>query len=64
MRLAIKYDDADEYEEQGEMTGDGLRTYMIPVLPHRCDHCIIKLEGMGDMRIFSIGRTYTDGSDG
>lgn len=64
LRLSLQYDSSGEWEEQGEVEGDGLRTYLLPVLPRRCDHLQMKLEGRGGMVLYSIGRVYEDGSDG
>jgi len=34
----------------------------IPIIPRRCDHMQLKLRGKGQMKIFSIARTYRGGS--
>jgi hypothetical protein len=47
------------------MEGHGkTQTYMIPVIPRRCDHMRIRLTGEGDMQLYSIARLLGLGGDG
>ena len=61
--LWIRYDDR-EWEKMGEIRGHSMKTFLLPVVPKRCDHLQFKLNGRGDMRIYSIGRHLEVGSDG
>lgn len=63
-RLWIQYDSDGVWHEQGELQASTLSTVMVPVIPHRCDHCKIKLTGIGHARIFSIARVLEIGGDG
>lgn len=64
VNLLISYDDSDEWENQGTMKGNGLQSYNVPVIPHRCDHFNIKVKGIGEAKIFSIGKMiYTGGNN-
>ena len=64
VRMWIQYDSDGEWHYQGEMEGKATQTFMIPVIPCRCDHCQLKLEGRGDVRIFGIARLLETGGDG
>lgn len=64
VRLFIQYDSDGEWHFEGEMVGKATQTFMLPVVPRRCDHCQLRLDGVGDVRIFSIARLLEDGSDG
>lgn len=64
VRMFIQYDSDGVWHKEGQMMGKQTRTFMIPVIPRRCDHCQLKLEGTGDVRIFSVGRQYEQGGDG
>ena len=64
VRMYIQYDGDGEWHYEGQMVGRSTRTFMLPVVPRRCDHCQLKLEGEGAVRIFSIGRQYEAGGDG
>jgi len=60
----IQYDSDGVWHEEGELQASTLSTVMIPVIPRRCDHCKIKLTGLGHVRIFSIARVLEIGGDG
>lgn len=63
MRLFLRYD-SGEWEPAGELVGRGLSSYVIPVIPRRCDHLEFRLEGSGEFQLFSITRVIEQGSDG
>ena len=64
MRMWLEYDSDGEWHDEGEITGRSLTTFMIPVVPRRCDHCRLKLTGHGRVEIYSIARIYEAGGDG
>lgn len=63
IRVFIEYDSSGRWEKQGEIISDRLRTVTLPIRPRRCDHLRIRVEGRGDMKIFSIARILEIGSD-
>ena len=62
VKLEIKYMDGD-WEKVGEITGDKLDSYLLPVIPRRCDHLRFRISGRGDTRIYSIARQLEVASD-
>ena len=64
MRLWIKYDDDALYELMGERRGHDMRTFVLPVIPKRCDHCRFKITGHGNAVIYDISRIMEVGGDG
>jgi len=64
MKLWIKYDENPLYELMETRTGSEMRTFVLPVIPKRCDHLRIKITGHGDMRIFDVSRIMEVGGDG
>lgn len=64
MRLWIKYDDNALYELMGERRGHDMRTFVLPVIPKRCDHCRFKVTGHGTVRIYDLSRVMEVGGDG
>ena len=64
MRLWIKYDDNPLYELLGERHGSELRTFVLPVIPKRCDHLRFKITGKGEMKVYDISRVMEVGGDG
>ena len=63
VRLWIKYDDK-LYEFLGERRGLDLRTFVLPVIPKRCDHIRFKLTGHGGAKVYDISRIMEVGGDG
>lgn len=55
--------DGGEYQCEGEFYGSKLQSYDIPIKPKRCDYMRIKLEGEGNVEIYSIAKTITQGSN-
>lgn len=61
--LDIQYDDGD-WERMGEIKGTKMDSYLIPVVPKRCDHLRFRVTGKGKMRIYSISRKIEEGGEG
>ena len=62
-RLWIDYDSSGQWEDQGEVTGAGVGSFVLPVIPRRCDHFRVKLTGEGDVKIYSMAKFMERGSD-
>ena len=63
-QLEIQYDSSGKWEKMPEIRGRRLRSFVIPVIPRRCDHLRFRLTGKGTMRIYSISRIMEVGADG
>ena len=63
MKLYMQYN-GGEWEYMGQRTGTGLGTFVLPVIPKRCDHVRYRLEGTGGMRLYNISRIMEVGGDG
>ena len=62
--MEIMYDSDGEWRKQGEISGTRMRTFVLPVIPRRCDHLRMRIRGTGEFRIYSISRYLEVGSDG
>ena len=62
-RLYIQYNDG-AWEDMGEIRGNRMRSFVLPVIPRRCDHLRFRIEGKGEIRIYSISRVMEVGADG
>ena len=58
-----EYDSSGEWEHLFTMMGKELRSFAVPVRPKRCDHMRLKIIGIGDAKIYSICKTFEQGSD-
>lgn len=63
MMMEIQYDSSGKWEKMGEMRSKKLQTFMLPVIPRRCDHCQVRISGTGDVRVYSIARVYEEGGN-
>ena len=59
----MQYDSSGEWEHKFNMSGQGTRSFTIPVIPRRCDHFKYKVVGHGDAKIHSLTKTIEQGSD-
>ena len=63
LSMYIKYNSFGAWEHKGTLQGKTLQSFTIPIIPRRCDHFKIRLEGIGDVKILSISKTLEIGSD-
>lgn len=61
--MFIEYDSDGVWNHCGHMNGVGTNTFMLPVRPKRCDHFRFRIEGTGDVRVYSISKIFEAGSD-
>ena len=61
--VSIQYDSSGEWDNVCSLTGHNLRTFTLPIRPKRCDHFRLRIEGVGDVKIFSITKITEQGSD-
>ena len=59
----IQYDSDGVWHRRGEMNSKGIKTHLIPIVPVRCDHMKIKIEGRGDVKLISLSRILEEGGD-
>jgi hypothetical protein len=63
IHIYAQYDSTGSWEELGHIYGTSLNSFTVPVRPRRCDHLRLRIEGCGKGMIFSITKTYSQGSD-
>ena len=61
--IYVQYDSDGVWIKKGDMQSKGIRTFLIPIVPRRCDHMKIKFEGTGDVKIYSIAKMLEEGGD-
>ena len=61
--ISIQYDSSGVWEKVCSMTGHNLRTFTLPIRPKRCDHFKLLIEGVGNVKIYSLTKTTEEGSD-
>lgn len=62
--VLVSYDDEESWHHAGHVQGDGsLTTHQVVIFPRRCDHLRLRLEGHGQVEIYTLTRIYEQGSD-
>ena len=63
VNLYMQYNGGD-WELAGQRSGENLKTFVLPIVPKRCDHVRFRLEGQGNVTIYDISRIMEVGGDG
>lgn len=63
VRVFVEYDSSGNWQQLFAMNGTKLDSFAVPITPRRCDHFRIRIEGVGQAKIYSIQRNYELGSD-
>ncbi len=65
VNVLIQYDNDGTWHSAGSFTATAEKkdTFILPVIPRRCDTLQIKLAGTGDIKIYSFSRVLETGSD-
>ena len=64
MKVEIQYDSNGKWMHMGTIRSHKLRTFLLPIIPRRCDHCQLRISGTGKINIYSVAREYESGGDG
>lgn len=57
IKVSIQYDSVGSFEQVLFYEGVNLQTVTLPIIPRRCDHMRLRLEGEGNVRIYALTRT-------
>ena len=61
--VAIQYDSSGVWKHLFMLRAASLKSFTIPIRPVRCDHFKLRIEGKGNITIFSMTKTIEEGSD-
>ncbi len=64
MKVEMQYDSSGKWVHMGTMKSPRLQTFLLPIIPRRCDHCQLRISGTGTINIYSVAREYENGGDG
>ena len=59
----IQYDSVGTWEHIASVRGSRTRSLSVSIRPRRCDHFRLRIEGDGGMKLYSITKTLSEGSD-
>lgn len=60
--LEVQFDSDGVWRPLHELASPSKRSFLLPILPRRCDHYRIRLSGEGGCRVFGLTREYYRGS--
>lgn len=63
LTVYAQYDTQPEWVSLGSIQGTGLQSFSLPLRLRRCDHLRLRLEGEGDVKLYSITKTIQEGSE-
>ena len=63
IRIFVEYNSSGKWEQVFANDGSTLNSYYVPIKPKRCDHFRIKIEGKGNVKLYSLSKVIEYGSD-
>ena len=61
--VKIMYDSDSHWHTVKTLASSGKDSYYLPVIPRRCDHLRLRIEGIGDWKLYSLTRECYIGSE-
>ena len=62
LEVKINYDSSESWQTVSILEGSKRKSFYLPLIPRRCDHFSLKLEGKGKWRLYSLTKEYHYGS--
>ncbi len=59
----VKFDSEEEWRKVSTVQAPKKRSFVLPIIPRRCDHWRIRIEGEGQWILYSLSREFYHGSD-
>lgn len=63
VRMYVQYGFEDTWSRIFETTSTSLRSFSVPIRPKRCDFMRLRIEGIGDAKIYALTKTMRNGSE-
>ena len=63
IQIFAMYDSDGNWESKGEISTTVKNSFIVPIIPKRCDHMRLRIAGKGDAKIYSISKISEQGSD-
>lgn len=63
LTVYAQYDTEPEWVALGSIQGTGLQSFSLPLRLRRCDSLRLRLEGTGDVKLYSITKTIYEGGE-
>ena len=63
IQIFAMYDSDGNWESKGKISTTVKNSFIVPIIPKRCDHMRLRIAGKGDAKIYSISKISEQGSD-
>lgn len=63
VRISVQYDSMGTFKQLMAVEADRMKVVTLPILPVRCDHLRLRLEGVGGCRLFSLTKVFETSED-
>jgi hypothetical protein len=63
VEVLLRFDSGEAWEQVATLKANRKRSYYLPILPRREDHMRVRLEGVGQWRLYSLTREIYYGSE-
>lgn len=63
LTVYLQFDSEEEWRKVSTIHAEKKRSFILPIIPRRCDHWRIRLEGKGQWILYSLSREFYHGSD-
>lgn len=63
IRIMVQYNSSGYWKQIGATDAASVKTVTMPVLPARCDHMRLRLEGVGGCKVYSVTKTLQAGAE-
>lgn len=63
VRIMVQYNSSGYWKQIGATEAASVKTVTMPVVPARCDHMRLRLEGVGGCKVYSITKTLQAGAE-
>ena len=63
VRVSVEYDSSGYWKQIGAREAVSVKTVTMPILPMRCDHMRLRLEGVGGCKVYSITKSLQAGAE-
>lgn len=63
VKIYGQYDSRGPWEQLCRLHGTTMRSFTVPIRPKRCDHMMLRIEGVGEAKVYSVTENIEQGSD-
>lgn len=63
LQVSLQFDSDGVWRRAAVLTAGKKRSLVVPIVPRRCDHWRLKLEGRGGWKLYALSRELYSGSD-